>query len=100
MWNQFGSPSGIYIDANDLIYVADATSNPTSNPGWEQGIRIGDASTGWVTAFIPSRNPPNEPGGAEGVAADAEGNVYGAETRTAKDVRRSQALQKYIRIRP
>ncbi len=100
VWNQFGSPSGIYIDANDLIYVADATSNPTSNPGWEQGIRIGDASTGWVTAFIPNPNPPNEPGGAEGVAADAEGNVYGAETRTAKDVRRSQALQKYIRIRP
>jgi len=100
VWTQFGSPSGLYIDADDVIYVADASSGPTSNPGWEQGIRIGDARTGWVTAFIPAQQPPGEPGGAEGVAADAEGNVYGAETRTATDVRRSQPLQKYVRIRP
>ena len=60
LWTQFSSPSGIYIDANHLIYVAEATSNPTSNPGWEQGIRIGDSTKGWVTAFIPSPNPPNE----------------------------------------
>lgn len=100
VWHQFGRPSGVYIDANDTIYVADSESNPDWNPGFEQGIRIGDAASGWVTAFILAPNPPTEGGGAEGVAADAEGNVYGAETRTSNAVRRSQALTRYVRIRP
>lgn len=100
IWHQFGRPSGVYIDANDTIYVADSESTPASNPGFEQGIRIGDADSGWVTAFILAQNPPSEGGGAEGVAADAAGNVYGAETRTSDAVRRSQALTKYVRVRP
>ena len=59
-WTQFGSPSGIYIDENDTIYVADSDSgfDPDSNgrprnPGFERGIYIGDARTGKVEAFIP-----------------------------------------------
>jgi len=45
------------------------------NFGWEQGIRIGDAETGWVTAFIP--NVAAAAGaGMEFLAVDFEGNIY------------------------
>ncbi len=53
IWTQFGRPSGIWIDANDRIYVADGMSGDQWNRGWERGIRIGDARTGWITEFIP-----------------------------------------------
>jgi DNA-binding beta-propeller fold protein YncE len=89
MWTQFGRPSGIYIDPNDVIYVADSESSRASNaiqgrrnPGYARGIYIGDAATGWVNHFIPDTEPsPATSGtsGPEGVAVDAEGNVYGAE---------------------
>jgi hypothetical protein len=78
---------------------------------WKRGIRIGSARDGKVTGFIP--DPSGEgvtfamvdgkpslkradgsagPGGtlaAEGVAVDAQGNIYGAEVGPHK-------LQKYV----
>jgi DNA-binding beta-propeller fold protein YncE len=96
MWTQFGRPSGIFFDARDQIYVADSESDDVQNPGWEMGIRIGDAKTGWVTAFIqyPWGDPRETPGnGAEFVAADRDGNLYGGEPRPKR-------LQKYVRVRP
>ncbi len=51
-WTQFGRPSGIFFDKYDQIYVADSESDDVQNPGWEMGIRIGDARTGWVNAFV------------------------------------------------
>ena len=57
-WKQFSRPSGIFIDHNDMIYVADSESEPArnSNPGWKRGIRVGSARTGEVTALIPDRS--------------------------------------------
>jgi DNA-binding beta-propeller fold protein YncE len=81
-WTQFGRPSGLFIDENDILYSADSESNARRNPGWKRGIRIGSAKDGWVTAFIPDPEPDQDnsaTSGAEGVAADAMGNVYGAE---------------------
>jgi sugar lactone lactonase YvrE len=81
-WKQFSRPSGIYIDKNDVIYVADSESNSKTNPGGKRGIRVGSAKDGKVTAFIPDPEPDPEKvvtSGSEGVAADAAGNVYGAE---------------------
>ena len=82
-WTQFGRPSGLYIDANDVLYSADSESNtgPRRNPGWYRGIRIGSAIDGFVTAFIPDPNSGAARGTsvAEGVTADEDGNVYGAE---------------------
>ncbi len=79
-WKQFGRLSGIYIDDNDILYTADSESSATSNPGWVRGIRIGSAITGHVMYFIPDPDPnPTGTTAAEGVTADAEGNVYGAE---------------------
>ncbi len=81
-WTQFGRPSGLFIDANDILYSADSESRASRNPGWKRGIRIGSAIDGFVTAFIPDPEPDPDNSGtsaAEGVAADAMGNVYGAE---------------------
>ena len=81
-WKQFGQASGIFIDKNDVIYVADNESNSTRNPGYKRGIRVGSAKDGSVTAFIPDPepDPDNTPSGAaEGVGADGSGNIYGAE---------------------
>ena len=97
-WKQFGRPSGVYIDKNDILYVTDSESTDKEgygyNPGWKRGIRIGSAKDGVVTAFIPD---PLVPTGAlpatstsEGVAADADGVIYGAEVG-------SKSLKRYVK---
>ena len=115
-WYQFSRLSGIYIDPRtDTLYGADSESGSV-NPAhykWKRGIRIGSARDGKVTAFIP--DPSHEgltyeevdgkvvgkmadptkkvPGGtlaAEGVAVDAQGNIYGAEVGPRK-------LQRYVK---
>ena len=92
-WKQFSRPSGVYIDKHDVLYVADSESNSKVNPGWTRGIRIGSAKDGKVTAFIPDPEPDPEKvvtSGSEGVAADARGNVYGAEVGP-------RALKRYVK---
>lgn len=87
-WRQFGRPSGMYIDDNDILYVTDSSSSPQTNPGFERGIRIGSVhDDGEVLEFI---DDPSEVGTQEGVIADAEGNVYGSLTG-------GMALRKYSR---
>jgi sugar lactone lactonase YvrE len=86
-WKQFGRPSGIYIDRNDVLYAADTQSDEKTNPGFKRGIRVGSAKDGKVTALIPDADPD---GTGEGVAVDADGNIYGA--LTAK-----QALKQYVK---
>tara|TARA_B100000809_G_scaffold19840_2_gene17468 strand:+ start:19132 stop:20166 length:1035 start_codon:yes stop_codon:yes gene_type:complete len=95
-WTQFGRPSGIFFDNKDNIYVADSESDNEQNPGWEMGIRIGDAHLGWVKHFIklPSGDPRVKRGnGAEFIAVDSSGNIYGGEPAPRK-------LTKYVRVRP
>ncbi len=90
-WKQFGRPSGITITKDDTIYVADSESWGTDEPGWKKGIRIGSAKTGKVNYFIEDmESTTQEHSGAEGVAVDAAGNVYGA-------VVRRQMLEKHIK---
>ena len=95
-WHQFGSPSGIYIDESDNLYVADSDSgyrpdvvSGSRNPGFKRGIYIGNALTGEVTAFIPDPKPDlaNVTSGAEGVVA--VGNfVFGAQVSGSRGVLR------------
>jgi DNA-binding beta-propeller fold protein YncE len=95
-WTQFGRPSGISFDQRGQVYVADSESDDVQNPGWEMGIRIGNARTGWVTSFIlyPWGDPRVVEGtGAEFVAVDGDGNLYGGEPRPRR-------IQKYVRVRP
>jgi DNA-binding beta-propeller fold protein YncE len=102
-WYQFSRLSGIYIDRNDVLYGADSESgsvNP-AHGAWKRGIRVGSAKDGKVMSFIP--DPSGEgvtfsmidgkpvlrkadgtegPRGtlaAEGVVADRDGIIYGAE---------------------
>lgn len=90
-WKQFSRLSGIFIDRNDMLYGADSESSATSNPGWRRGMRVGSAKDGKVLYFIP--DPEQKPTGtsaAEGVAADAAGNIYGAEVGP-------RAVKKYVK---
>lgn len=94
-WQQFGRPSGLYIDADDNLYVSDNQSNTERHPGWPRGIRVGSARDGSVIAFIP--DPDFDPAqaletGAHGLAADAMGNIYGAEVY-------SHSVKKYVPAR-
>ncbi len=94
-WYQFSRPSGIYIDKNDNLYVADSESKSVSrnHQDWKRGIRIGSLKDKdrKVTAFIP--DPDENATGtsaAEGVVVDAKGNVYGAEVGP-------QRVSKYVK---
>ena len=85
-WSQFGRPSGVFIDRNDVLYVADSESREATgyghNPGWKRGLRIGSARTGKVEAFIPDTAADAEKqatSGAEGITADGRGAIYGAQ---------------------
>jgi hypothetical protein len=98
VWYQFGRPSGMYLDRrSDTLYVADSESRdgrtntglfalPQTGYGFSagtrRGIRIGSARDGAVRSFIPDPCPYPYAGVstmAEGVTADAAGNVYGAD---------------------
>jgi hypothetical protein len=86
-WYQFSRPSGIYIDADDNMFVADSESldgpdngKDLAHPGWNRGIRIGSAKDGSVKYFIPDPDPRSISSAAEGVTAIKGGAVvYGAE---------------------
>ena len=73
--------------------MADSESESVSknHDGWKRGIRIGSAKDGSVTAFIPDPvEKAASTSAAEGVAADAQGNVYGAEVGPKR-------VMKYVR---
>jgi 6-bladed beta-propeller len=82
-WKQFGRPSGLFIDKHDVLYSADSESSSKEgeeyNPGCMRGIRIGSVKDGKVTAFIPGPALEGVSVGPDGVTADDQGNVYGAE---------------------
>jgi DNA-binding beta-propeller fold protein YncE len=78
----YGRISGLFITADDVVYAIDSESSPTNHPGWRDGVRIGTVDEDRVTAFIPpfEREDRVYQGTAgEGVAVDADGNVYTAE---------------------
>jgi hypothetical protein len=68
-WMHFSRPSSIAIDRSDRMYVADAGDFEHTHPGWPTGIRIGSATDGSLTGFIPGIDP-------EVAGVDSEGNVY------------------------
>ena len=77
----FGRVSGLFIKG-DTLYAIDSESGPLNHPNWRDGVRIGPVNEDRVTAFIPpfERDDRIYQGTAgEGVAVDADGNVYAAE---------------------
>ena len=94
-WYQFSRPSGVWIDKDDMLYVADSESGwvAPEHKEWTRGIRIGSAKDGVVKWLIPdpaTTRPANVTSSAEGVAVDARGHVYGAEVG-------QKALKRYER---
>ena len=77
----FGRISGLFIKG-DTVYAIDSESGPYNHGNWRNGVRIGPVDEDRVTGFIPpfERSDRVYQGAAgEGVAVDAEGNVYAAE---------------------
>ena len=83
-WKQFGRPSGVWVDNNDMIYVADSQSDadpakPNYNGGCKMGIRVGSVKDGKVQYYIPppagtsDKVPP-----PEGITVDSKGTIYAA----------------------
>lgn len=85
-WEQFGRPSGLHIDDNDMLYVTDSSSTPRSNPGYGEGIRVASVHDGKVTLFL---DDPHEDGTQEGVTVDKSGTIYGSLTA-------GMALRRYV----
>ena len=78
----YGRISGIFITDDDMLYAIDSESGPTNHVGWRNGVRIGHIDEDRVIAFIQpfERDDRLDQGTAgEGVAVDADGNVYAAE---------------------
>lgn len=103
-WRHFGRPSGIWILKDDTLVVADSESNraiagatdaadavnPVRNPGWKNGIRIGNAKDGSLRYFIEGTQP-------EGLAADEQGNIFGGLTGGCNTSKSGGCLQKFVR---
>ena len=78
----YGRISGIFITDDGMLYAIDSESSPISHAGWLNGVRIGHMDEDRITGFIPpfERESRVYQGTAgEGVAVDADGNVYAAE---------------------
>ena len=80
-WDQFGWPSGMFIDDNDILYVADYQS--------KLGVTYGSAEDGTVMGFIGGTAP-------EGVVVDAEGNVYVGEV-TGGELSEGRIARKFVK---
>jgi sugar lactone lactonase YvrE len=89
-WKQFGRPSGLFISRDDTLYSVDSQSDAMTNPGVKRGIRIGSAKDGMVKVFIPDLNTDPAIALAEGVSADAKGDIYAAGVS-------SMALHKFVK---
>jgi len=77
----FSRVSGIFIKG-ETVYAIDSESGPLNHANWRDGVRIGPVDEDRVVAFIPpfDREDRVYQGAAgEGVAVDADGNVYAAE---------------------
>ena len=82
IYMQYSRISGLFITADDTLYAIDSESGVQNHPGWKTGIRIGPAGEDRLTGFVPPH--PHDVRflqgvAGEGVAVDADGNVYAAE---------------------
>ncbi len=78
----YGRVSGIFITDDDMVYAIDSESGPIRHTNWYGGVRIGPVDEDRIVGFIPgyqteSRGYQGTAG--EGVAVDADGNVFAAE---------------------
>ena len=89
IWTQFGRPSGLWIDADDTLYVADGMSGEQWNRGWE-GASVSGMPGQICHRVHPDYEIPNG-SGIEFLASDRSGNIFAGQVGQR---------QKYIRVRP
>ena len=91
-WKQFGRPSGIYVDRNDVLYSIDSQSTDMPgdryNPNCKRGIRVGSTKDGKVVAYIPPPIPADPKWQPPiGITVDRNGVIYAASD-DQKDVKK------------
>ena len=83
IYYQYSRISGLFITEADILYAIDSESQETNHYGWMTGVRVGFAGDDRATAFIPPHIPEqgriSQGVAGEGVAVDADGNVFVAE---------------------
>lgn len=78
----YGRISGLFITDDNMVYAIDSESSPTNHVGWRNGVRIGPVEEDKIVGLIQPFERPDRVGqgtAGEGVAVDADGNVYAAE---------------------
>jgi len=78
----YGRISDIFITDDDMVYAIDSESSEARHINWRNGVRIGPVDQDWLVGFIPpweSASRPQNGVTGEGIAVDADGNVYVAE---------------------
>jgi NHL repeat-containing protein len=106
-WRHFGRPSGVSILKDDTLIVADSESTnfidgppeapegggrALRNPGWQTGIRLGNAVDGSLRHFVPGTRP-------EGLAGDELGNIFAGLTGRCDASPSGGCLQKWVRVK-
>ena len=79
---QYGRISDVFITEDQMVYAIDSESNRLRHINWRNGVRIGPVDRDALVGFIPgwdSDSRPNHGVAGEGVAVDADANVYVAE---------------------
>jgi sugar lactone lactonase YvrE len=79
---QYGRISDLFITEDDMVYAIDSESHEFRHINWRNGVRVGPLDRDWIVGFIPpweSASRPQNGVAGEGVAVDADGNVYVAE---------------------
>lgn len=78
----YGRISGIFITDDDMVYAIDSESSPYRHEPFNTGVRIGPLDEDRITGYIPphySEERLYQGAAGEGVAVDADGNVFAAE---------------------
>ena len=91
IWTQFGRPSGLRIDADDTLYVADGMSGEQWNRGWKGASVLG----------MPERDM--SPSSYRIINSQRQRNRVSCIRPQRKHLRGQvgrQRFEKYIRIRP
>jgi hypothetical protein len=95
----FGRISGIFITPDDMVYAIDSESGPTNHVNWVNGVRIAPLDEDRIVGYIPGYphdGRPYQGAAGEGVAVDADGNVYAAEGPNSLSWAGGGAFTKYV----